>query len=73
MNIEERRTLAEPIKGKVEELERPPLGEIRIIIRGTSTGSLSKAKKTYLREVQNVQIFGRPPRMIREDEPAITF
>ena len=61
------------MKGKVEELERPPLGKIRIIIRGTSTGSLSKTKKTYLREVQNVQIFGRPPRMIREDEPAITF
>ena len=61
------------MKGKVEELEHPPLGEIRIIIRDTSTGSLSKAKKTYLREVQNVQIFGRPPRMIREDELAITF
>ena len=61
------------MKGKVEELERPPLRKIRIIIRGTSTGSLSKTKKTYLREVQNVQIFGRPPRMIREDEPAITF
>ena len=61
------------MKGKVEELERPPLGEIRIIIGGTSTGSLSKAKKTYLQEVQNVQIFGQPPRMIREDEPTITF
>ena len=61
------------MKGKTEEPTRPPLGEIRIIVGGTSTGSSSKAKKTYLREVQNVQIFGRPPRMIREDEPAITF
>ena len=33
----------------------------------------SKAKKTYLCEVQNVQLSGRPPRMIREDEPAIVF
>jgi len=39
------------MKGKVEEPARPPLGEIRIIEGGTSIGSLSKAKKTYLREV----------------------
>ena len=61
------------MKGKVEEPARPPLKEIRIIVGGTSTGSSSKGKKTYLREVQNVQIFGQPPRMIREDEPAITL
>ena len=61
------------MKGKVEEPARQLLGEIRIIVGGMSTGSSSKAKKTYLREVQNVQISGRPPRMIREDEPAIIF
>ena len=61
------------MKGKAEEPACLPLGEIRIIVKGTSTRSSSKAKKTYLREVQNVQIFGRPPRMIREDEQAITF
>ena len=61
------------MKGKVEEPTHQPLGEIRIIVGGTSTGSSSKAKKTYLREVQNVQIFGRPLRMIKEDEPAIIF
>ena len=60
------------MKGKAKEPAHPPLGEIRIIIRGTSIGSLSKAKKTYLQEVQNVQIFRRPPR-IREDEPTIIF
>ena len=60
------------MKGKAKELAHPPLGEIRIIIRGTSIGSLSKAKKTYLQEVQNVQIFRRPPR-IQEDEPTIIF
>ena len=27
----------EKLKGKVEELSRPPLGEIRVIIRGSST------------------------------------
>ena len=61
------------MKGKVEEPARQLLGEIRIIVGGMSTGSSSKAKKTYLREVQNVQISGRPPSMIREDKPAIIF
>ena len=28
----------EKFKGKIEESSRPPLGEIRVIIRGTSTG-----------------------------------
>ena len=45
------------MKGKVEE----------------PTEGSSKAKKTYLREIQNFQIFGRPPRMIKKDELAITF
>ena len=45
---------------------------IRTILGGTPTGSSFKETKTYLREVQNVQI-SRPLRMIREDEPAITF
>ena len=42
------------MKGKAEELVRPPFGEIKIIVGGTSTGSSFRAKKTYLREVQNV-------------------
>ena len=60
------------MKGKAEELAHPLLGEIRIIVRGTSIGSSSKANKTYLREVQNVQISRRPPRIL-EDEPTIIF
>ena len=33
----------------------PPLGDIRMIVRGTTTSSSSrKAHKTYLRMVQNV-------------------
>ena len=41
----------QPIKGKAEEPAHLPLGKIRIIVGGTSTGSSSKAKKTYWREV----------------------
>ena len=52
---------------------RQPLGEIRVIVGGMSIGSLSKAKKTYLRVVPNVQLTGRPPRTSRVDEPTITF
>ena len=61
------------MKCKAKELARLPLGEIRIIIGGTSIRNSSKAKKTYLREVQNVQISGQPLRMIKEVEPAIIF
>ena len=42
------------MKGKAEEHVRPLFEEIKIIEEGTSTGSSSKAKKTYLWEVQNV-------------------
>ena len=40
---------------------------------GTSTRSSSRAKKTYLRVVQIIQITNRPLRTPRMDEPAITF
>ena len=57
------------MKGKVEELVRPPFGDIKMIVGGMSIGSSSKAKKTYLRVVQNVQLSRRPPGIIKEDEP----
>nr|XP_023911432.1 uncharacterized protein LOC112023045 [Quercus suber] len=63
----------EKLKAKMEESSRPPLREIRVIISGTSTGQSSKAKKTYLKAVQNVQLSGRPPRMKEADEPTISF
>ena len=44
----------EKLKGKAEESSRPPLGEIRIIIGGNSTGQSSKSKKAYLKVVQSV-------------------
>ena len=63
----------EKLKGKVEESLRPPLGEIRVIIRGSLADQSSKSRKTYLKMVQNVQLSGRSPRMRTTDKPAITF
>ena len=63
----------EKLKGKMEELSRPPLGEIRVIIRGTLAGQTSKSKKTYLKVVQNVQLSRRSPNMRGIDEPTISF
>ena len=57
----------------MEELSRPPLGEIRVIIRGTLAGQTSKSKKTYLKVVQNVQLSRRSPNMRGIDEPTISF
>ena len=42
----------EKLKRKVEEPSRPPLGEIRVIVGGTSTGQSSKSRKIYLKVVQ---------------------
>ena len=61
------------MKGKIEESSRPLLGEIRIIIGGSSTGQSSKSKKAYLKVVQSVQLSGRSPRAKSTDEQAITF
>ena len=61
------------MKGKVEETSRPPLGEIRAIIGGSLVGQSTKSKKSYLKEVQNVQLSGRSLRMMTTDEQAITF
>ena len=63
----------EKLKGKLEESSRPPLGEIRVIIGGTSIGQSSKSRKTYLKVVQNVQLLGRSPRTRITDEQAIIF
>ena len=63
----------EKLKGKMEESSQPPLGEIRVIIEGTSTGQSSKSKKTYLKVVQNVQLFGQSPRTRQTNESTISF
>ena len=45
-----------------------------MIVRGTATtGSSRKARKTYLRMVQNVQLRGSVPKMARRESPVIGF
>ena len=63
----------EKLKAKVEESSRPLLGEIRMIVGGSSTGQSSRSKKTYLKVVQNVQLSRRSPKTRTPDEQAITF
>ena len=63
----------EKLKGKMEESSWPSLGEIRVIIRGTSAEQSSKSKKTYLKVVQNVKLSGRSPRTRGIGEPTISF
>ena len=56
------------------ERPRPPLGDIRMIVGGTATtGSSKKARNTYLRMVQNVQLMGVVPKMTRINNPIISF
>ncbi|XP_050258795.1 uncharacterized protein LOC126703759 [Quercus robur] len=57
----------------MEDSSRPPLGEIRVIIGGSTTGQSSKSKKAYLKVVQSVQLSGRSPIARSTDERAITF
>ena len=53
---------------------RPPIGDIRMIIGGiATTGSSKKAQKTYLRVVQNVQLTGSIPKIVRRESPIIGF
>ena len=45
-----------------------------MIIGGTAaTGSSKKARKTYLRMVQNVQLTGLVPKIARRESPIIGF
>ena len=53
---------------------RPPVGDIRMIVGGTATtGSSKKARKTYLRMVQNVQLTGSVPKIARRESQIIGF
>ena len=53
---------------------RPPIGDIRMIMGGTTvTGSSKKARKIYLRMVQNVQLTGSVPKIARRESPIIRF
>ena len=56
------------------EHPRPPIGDIRMIVGGTATTrSSKKARKTYLRMVQNVQLTGSVPKIARRESPIIGF
>ena len=51
-----------------------PIGDIRMIVGGTTaTRSSKKARKTYLRMVQNVQLTGSVPKITRRESPIIGF
>ena len=68
----------DPPQEKVAQREnkhpRPPIEGRRMIVRGTVTsGSSKKARKTYLRMVQNVQMTGFVPKMARINNPIIEF
>ena len=53
---------------------RPPVGDIRMIVGGTATtGSSKKARKTYLRMVQDVQLTGSVPIIARRESLIIGF
>ncbi|XP_075654709.1 uncharacterized protein LOC142624859 [Castanea sativa] len=63
-------------QGPRRENERlkPPIGDIRMIVGGTTTSSSTKkARKTYLWMVQNVQLTGLVPKMVLIDNPIIGF
>ena len=58
------------------ENERPrlPIGDIRMIVGGTTAaGSSKKARKTYLQMVHNVQLTGSILKMPRVDNHIIGF
>ena len=44
-----------------------------MIVRGGSTGQLSRSRKTYLKVMQNVQLSGRSSKTRTTDEQSITF
>ena len=67
-----------PLKSKTPHRimndQDPPIGDIRMIVRGTTfTGSSKKAQKTYLRMIQNVQLTGSVPKIARRESPIIRF
>ena len=56
------------------EHPRPPIGDIRMIVGGTATiGSSKKARKTYLRMIQNVQLTGFVAKIAWREGPVTDF
>ena len=44
-----------------------------MIIRGSTSSSSKKARKTYLQMVQNIQLTGYAPKMVQVNNPIIGF
>ena len=55
------------------EQPRPPIGDIRMIIGGSTSSSFKKASKAYLRMVQNIQLTGYALKIVWVDNPVIGF
>ena len=54
----------EQVPRRENDHPRPPVGDIRMIVGCTATtGSSKKARKTYLRMVQNVQLTSSVPKI----------
>ena len=64
----------EQVARREDERPRPPLGDIRMIVGGTTTsGSSKKDHKTYLRMAQNAQLTGFVLKMVWVNNPVIRF
>ena len=55
------------------EQPKSPLGDIRMIIGGSTSNSSKKAHKSYLRMVQNIQVTRYAPKMVQVNNPVIGF
>ena len=66
--------LQEQAPRRENDHSRPPIEDIRMILGGTATtGSSKKARMTYLRMVQNVQLTGSIPKITQRESPIIGF
>ncbi|XP_050259066.1 uncharacterized protein LOC126704073 [Quercus robur] len=66
--------LEEQAPQRENECPKPLIGDIRMIVGGTTAaGSSRKARKTYLRMVHSIQLTGSVPKMPQIDNPIIGF
>ena len=66
--------LREQAPRRDNEHSRPPIGDIRMIVGGTvTTSSSKKARKTYLKMVQNVQLTDSVPKITQRESSIIGF
>ena len=64
----------EQVARQENERHKPPIRDIRMIVGVTAAFSSSKkARKTYLRMVQNIQLTSLVPKIARINNPIIKF